>query len=81
MSGNGQEMSKSCLKLLGYCLRLTHKQKRGKTHFVYVQPKRRRREGLQQKKETLNHPPHYYGSIFFMSSFLFFLFKSFHMAR
>ena len=34
-----------------------------------------------KKKETLNHPPHFYGSIFFLCSFLFFLFKSFHMAR
>ena len=56
-------------------------KKRGEIHLVYVQPERRRREGLQQKKETLNHPPHFYCSIFFLCSFLFFLFKSFHMAR
>jgi len=81
MSRNGQEMSRNGLKLLRYCLKLTNKQKRGKVLFVYIQPERRRREGLQQKKETLNHPPYLYGSIFFLCSFLFFLFKSFHMAR
>ena len=81
MSRNGQEMSRNGLKLLRYCLKLTNKQRRGKVLFVYIQPERRRREGLQQKKETLNHPPYFYGSIFFLCSFLFFLFKSFHMAR
>ena len=58
-------MSRNGLKLLRYCLKLTNKQRRGKVLFVYIQPERRRREGLQQKKETLNHPPYFYGSIFF----------------
>ena len=34
-----------------------------------------------EKKETLDHPPHFYGSIFFLCSFLFEMFKSFHIAR
>ena len=33
------------------------------------------------KKETLEHPPHFYGSIFFLCSFLFSLFKSFQMSH
>merc|ERR1711971_1029761 len=49
-SGSGQEMSRNGLKLR-YCLKFTNK-KEGKIHFVYVQPERRRREGLQQKKKN-----------------------------
>ena len=54
---------------------LKHRKK--KTHFAYIRPERRRREGWQQKMETLDHPPLFYGSIFFLCSFLFSLFKSF----
>ena len=51
-----------------------------KIHFANVRPERRMREG-RRKKKTLDHPPHFYGSIFFLCSFLFSLFKSFHVAR
>ena len=34
-----------------------------------------------KKEKTLDHPPHFYCSIFFLCSFLFSLFKSFHLAR
>ena len=80
MSRNGQEMSRNGLKLSRYCLLTTKKEREKYTLYIYVQPERRRRKGWQQKKETLNYPPHFYGSIFFLCSFLFSLFKSFHMA-
>ena len=77
MSGNVKKWS----EIIRILSKIYKQQKEGKIHFVYVQPERRRREGLQQKKETLNHPPHFYGSVYFLCYFLFFLFKSFHMAR
>ena len=81
MVRKSQEMSRNVFILSGYCLQFTKTKIEGKIHFVYVQPERWRRKGWQQKKETLNHPPHFYGSFFFLCSYLFCLFKSFHMAR
>ena len=77
LSGNVRKWSE-IIRILSKIDKQTKKS--GKIHLLYIQPERRRRQGWQQKKETtLNHPPHFYGSIFFLCSFLFFLFKSFHI--
>ena len=49
--------------------------------WAYVRPERRRRESWRQNKETHDHPPHFYSLLFFLCTFHFSLFKSFHIAR
>merc|ERR1711971_289649 len=57
------------------------KQTKKKGKIQTIQPERRRREGLQQKKETLNYSSTFLWFNLFLCYFLFFLFKSFHLAR
>ena len=42
---------------------------------------RRRHEGMRKKKQAPDHPPYFNGQILFLGSFLFSLFKSFHISR
>ena len=76
MVQDGQKMVKGCQEMVQDGQEMVQDG-----HFAHVQPERQRREGQQNKKETLDHPPHFYCSIFFLCSFLFSLFKSFHVAR